>query len=366
MPFEGDPIEQAQSLIADGRAGDAATLLQGWLDQGRGGLLLRVTLVRALIAAGDIDAAIDVARESALTNPAAAPAAACLGEALLAAGKLATAIGEFQRAVRLDPHFAQARFLLGKAWLAAGEGKKAVEAFDAVPEEGATSDLAAGIAEAHAIQTRARSDPRYVRHLFDEFSSDYDSRMLGQLGYNAPAILKQLAGMLGIIEPGRYAILDLGCGTGLAGIAFRDIACTLTGLDLSPAMIDKARARGIYDELEVNDLETALGADGRVVDLVIAADTLVYLGDLGAVFAGAARRLSPGGFFLFTVERSETADFDLGPKRRWQHSGHYLRTEAAHAGFDIAGLLACHPRSEAGVPVEGYAVALRKPMVAPI
>jgi len=362
LQADGDPIEQAEALIADGRAGDAAALLQAWLAGGRGGLLLRITLARALIAAGDNEAALALARETALTNPAAAPAAASLGEALLAAGRLATAIAEFQRAVRLDPHFARVRFLLGAAWLAAGEAGKALEAFDAVDGEDAAPELRAGIAEAHAMQARARSDPRYVRHLFDEFSADYDSRMLGQLGYDAPAILKQLAGMLGIVEHGGYAILDLGCGTGLAGIAFRELARTLSGVDLSPAMIEKSRARGIYGTLVVGDLETALTSP-TTYDLIIAADTLVYLGDLRTVFSGAAHRLSPGGFFLFTVEKSEAADFELGPKRRWRHSEQYLRAEAARAGLNIAGLLACHPRSEAGVPVEGYAVALREAMV---
>jgi predicted TPR repeat methyltransferase len=361
LPFDGDPIEQAEALIADGRAVDAAALLQSWLAKGRGGLLLQVTLVRALIASGDFESAIALARETAHINPQTAPAAASLGEALLAAGQLATAIAEFQRAVRLDPHFVRARFLVGAAWLAAGEAERALDAFDAVCKDDAPPELAAAIAEAHAMKSRARSDPRYVRHLFDEFSADYDSRMLGQLGYDAPAILRQLAGMLGVVERGEYAVLDLGCGTGLGGLAFRDLARTLTGVDLSPAMIAKARTRGIYDALEVADLESTLALEGGALDLIIAADTLVYLGDLGAVFTGAARRLSAGGFFLFTVEKSERADFELGPKRRWRHSENYLRAEAATAGLDIAGLLACHPRSEAGAPVEGYAVALRKP-----
>jgi predicted TPR repeat methyltransferase len=380
-----DPIADAESLIAEGRARDAADALQALLAQGRGGLLLRVTLVKALIAAGDIASALDLARETAITNPQAAVAAACLGEASLAAGALAMAIGEFQRALRLDSNLTQARFLLGSAWLAAGEADKALEAFETIAEDDAPKQLADSIAEARAMRGRPRSDPRYVRHLFDEFSADYDTRMLGQLGYSAPSILKQLADMLGIVEQGKYAILDLGCGTGLAGEAFKELAARLDGVDLSPAMIEKARARGIYDALAVSDLETALSSpmhgggrqhprrrghgeavnDGGgslcpVYDLIIAADTLVYLGDLRCVFAGAANRLSTGGYFLFTVEKSDRADFELGPKRRWRHSEDYLRNEASRAGLDIAGLLACHPRSEAGVPVDGLAVALQR------
>ena len=58
---------------------------------------------------------------------------------------------------------------------------------------------------------------------------------------------------------------------------------------------------------------------------------------------------------------SQSADakgFELGPKRRWRHSESYLRSAAAAAGLDVAGLLECVPRTEAGKPVEGYAVAL--------
>jgi predicted TPR repeat methyltransferase len=357
LPDE-NPVGTAQALIADGRAGEAASLLQALLDGGRGGLLLRATLVQALIATNDIDNAIAVARETAFTNPSAATAAASLGEALLAAGTLATAIGEFQRALRIDPHFTPARILLGDAWLAAGEAEKALEAFDAIDAEDAPDGLAGRISNARAMRARPRSDPNYVRHLFDEFSADYDSRMLGQLGYDAPAILKQLAGMLGLAARAPMAILDLGCGTGLAGLAFKDMASSLSGIDLSPQMIEKARARGIYDVLRVSDLESELSGDGPSFDLIVAADTIVYLGDLAAIFAGAAKRLTDKGTFLFTVEKSDAADFELGPKRRWRHSERYLRELAERSNLDISGLIACHPRTEAGVPVEGLAVAL--------
>ncbi|HEY0301104.1 MAG TPA: hypothetical protein VGC36_07230, partial [Rhizomicrobium sp.] len=100
-------------------------------------------------------------------------------------------------------------------------------------------------------------------------------------------------------------------------------------------------------------------AGGADYDLVLAADTLVYLGDLAPTFAGVARRLKPGGFFLFTVETSSGPDFELGPKRRWRHSDSYLRKIAA--AFDVAGIVACAPRSEANVPVDGLAVALSTP-----
>ena len=338
MRPDQDPIAHAEDLIATGRAGDAASFLNGLLAAGRGGLLMRLTLARALRASGDAQGAFIVAREASALHPDVAVVAIALGEAMLGAGLLPTAIGEFQRALRTDPGNEDARRGLARAWLEAGEPEKALDAFD---------DEAIA-AEANAMLAAPRSNARYVRHLFDQFSADYDARMIGQLGYRAPAILRELFDLT--IAANGLSILDLGCGTGLSGLAFRDVAARLEGVDLSPAMIEKARARGVYDALHVGDIETIAGG----YDLIVAADTLVYLGDLATVFARAA----PSRYFLFTVESQESEGFELGPKRRWRHSESYLRAAAHAAGLEVMGLVQCAPRSEAGQPVPGFAVAL--------
>jgi predicted TPR repeat methyltransferase len=349
--LETDPIAEAEALIASGRAAEAARNLRARLRAGRGGLLARLTLIKALLAAGDADGALAQAREASALNPSAAAAAAALGEALLAKGALPAAIAELQRALRLDPGSDAARFLTGAAWLDAGEADKALEIFEALEK---TPAVAARIERARAIRAAARSDAGYVRHLFDQFSSDYDARMIGQLAYAAPRILRELADL---VMPGRggLAILDLGCGTGLAGMAFEDRAARLDGIDLSPAMIEKARARGIYDRLAVGDIETV--SDGPY-DLILAADTLVYLGDLKPVFRAVAASLAPDGYFLFTTEAVDGGGFELGPKRRWRHSESYLRETAAGAGLAVAGLVSASPRTEAHQAVAGFAAAL--------
>ncbi len=351
---EGDPIESAEALIASGRAQDAARDLRARLDAGRGGLLARLTLVKALLAAGDVQDALMEAREAASLNPSVAVAVLALGEALLAADALPTAIAELQRALRLDPDLIQARELIASAWLRAGEADRALEYLNAL--ENPPAEM---IAACHAIKTASRSDAGYVRHLFDQFSADYDERMIGHLAYAAPQILFELANM---VMPGQIGlhILDLGCGTGLAGAVFKPFAVRLDGVDLSPAMIEKARARNIYDDLAVQDLTTALGAKGPPYDLILAADTLVYLGDLKPVFEAAYARLAPDGHFLFTVEKAAEEEFELGPKRRWRHSEAYLRKLAQEAGFSVSGFVAAAPRREANAPVEGFAVAFAR------
>jgi len=92
---------------------------------------------------------------------------------------------------------------------------------------------------------------------------------------------------------------------------------------------------------------------------MLAADTVVYVGDLAPLFTAVRTRLAEDGCFLFTTE-STVQGFDLGPKRRWRHSESYLRSTAERCGLQVAGLMACVPRTEAGAPVPGFAVALGK------
>jgi predicted TPR repeat methyltransferase len=310
---------------------------------------------RTLIAKDAVQALLDEAREAARKHPRDADAALRHGQALHAAGQLPDAIGEVLRALRLDYTSAEARLALGRLWLEAGEPDKALEALSHLEED---DEVRPYILRAHDMKAQPRSDAHYVRHLFDQFSADYDERMIGTLGYQAPRVLRMLADLVMPVRR-NLDILDLGCGTGLSGAAFKDMGARIDGVDLSPQMIEKARARMIYDRLDVADIETCLLEDGRHYDLAIAADTLVYLGDLAAVFRGAARRLRGGGYFLFTLERKDGDGFELGPKRRWRHSEPYVRELAKACELEMAGLIACVLRCEAGAPVEGIAAALR-------
>ena len=357
-----DAITEAQALIEKGDPRRAADLLQAVIANGRGGMLARIVLGRAQLAAGERARALETLRETIKLAPGIAEAALALGEALSALGYLPTAIAEMENALRLDPRHERARYALGSAWLDAGEWKKAQEILSEID---ASSELApmvrARLTESQRMGAAPRAAPGYVRHLFDQFSADYDRRMLEDLSYRAPAILRELAGMLLAPRSHSLAILDLGCGTGLSGAAFEDLAARLDGVDLSPRMIQLARKRGIYDMLDIADLESALGNGSRTYDLMIAADTLVYLGDLTAVFCGVSRRLKAGAHFLFTVEKMDDGLYELGAKRRYRHSETYIREEAARAGLEVMGLIDCTPRMEAKQPVAGFAVALQRP-----
>ena len=91
-PDNGDPIAAAQSLIAQGLAHQAARDLRARLAAGRGGILARVTLVKALLASNEVEGALAEAREAVSLNPEAASVLVALGEALLAAENLPAAL----------------------------------------------------------------------------------------------------------------------------------------------------------------------------------------------------------------------------------------------------------------------------------
>ena len=98
----------------------------------------------------------------------------------------------------------------------------------------------------------------------------------------------------------------------------------LDGIDLSPRMIEKARTRGLYDRLEEADLVTALERQPGQWDLLLAADTFPYLGDLEPLFDAAARALRPAGWFAFSTEDVDAKTYVLKPNGRYGHGQAYI------------------------------------------
>ena len=160
----------------------------------------------------------------------------------------------------------------------------------------------------------------YVRALFDDYAERFDQHLVEALDYRGPAVLAEA---IERVAPGRRfaRALDLGCGTGLVGRALRGRVERIDGVDLSPAMAERARATGAYAGVEVASLEDALAAMPQgSLDLVVAADVFVYLGDLRPAFARIARALAADGILAFTVQvLAGEAGFALGPDMRFSH-----------------------------------------------
>jgi predicted TPR repeat methyltransferase len=156
-----------------------------------------------------------------------------------------------------------------------------------------------------------------------------------------------------------WRVLDLGCGTGLAGAALRACARELIGVDLSPRMIQRSRERATYDELLCEDLHAVL-ARLRGVDLIVAADVFIYVGALETTFASCAGALRPGGLLAFSVERSDRADVVFHANLRFAHSDAYIRRLASEHGFAISRAEPTVLRVEDGTPIDGMLYVLRR------
>src|SRR5262249_22761767 len=285
--------------------------------------------------------------------------------ALLEMNRLDDALKSFDRVVMMDPNHAISWNNRGNTFVAMRRLEEAVESFDRAlslrPDlEVAQNNRMLALLELKRV---SRIPAHAVRLLFDDYASYYDAAMVEALSYRAPQHLRAL---LDRIAPDAHApmrILDVGCGTGLSGDAFKDLSAggRLDGIDLSSNMVEQAQRRGIYSELIVEDFETALAAPGPTYDLAIGADALIYSGELGPTLSGVAKRLEPGAPFLFTLEKMNDGSFDQTAANRFRHSEAFIRAAAARAGFEVVDMVECPLRSESKEPVMGFAVALKKP-----
>jgi predicted TPR repeat methyltransferase len=285
--------------------------------------------------------------------------------ALLELGRHVEALSGFDRVLSLRPDHAISWNNRGNTFIAMRRLEEAVQSFDRALALDPTLETAQNNRNMALLELKqiSRIPAVAVRALFDEYSSYYDSSLVESLGYRAPEHLRALAMRVIPDAKAPMRILDLGCGTGLSGEAFKDWAegGRLDGIDLSHGMIEAARRRAIYTELSEDDFETALARPGTSYDLIIAADALIYHGDLKPVLMGAAQRLEAGGFCLFTVEKMLGHGWEQTPANRFRHGESYLRKVAAEAGLMLVEIAECALRNESNAPVEGYAVALRKP-----
>ena len=202
----------------------------------------------------------------------------------------------------------------------------------------------------------------FVRAEFDRYAATFDDS-LARLQYQAPRLVdEEIARVLGTPRP-TLTVLDAGCGTGLCGPLLRPRAALLTGVDLSPAMIEVARRRAVYDALTVEELTAHLRRHRGTIDLIASADTLVYFGDLGEVTASAANALRPDGVFVFTAERVADGDapggYRLNPHGRYSHAHDYLVRVLGAAGFAAPSMREVHLRKEAERWVDGWLVSAR-------
>jgi len=267
------------------------------------------------------------------------------------------ALASIDRALAINPKYAAALHCRGNLLQQLGRDEEAIISYRAALANGYDpEELRFSLAALGADATPAAAPADLVVRLFDMYAAVFDQHLTA-LQYRSPQTL------FDAVSPGAPAagwdIADLGCGTGLCGPLFRPIARTLSGVDLSLNMIRKAKERNVYDQLIQGDITEFLRARAASFDLVIAADVLIYVGDLAPVFDAARQALRRGGRFAFSVETHEGTGFVLQPWRRFAHSLSYVRECAAHYGLGEVIMTREILRKQGGKDVQGGIAVLR-------
>jgi len=265
------------------------------------------------------------------------------------------------QATELAPGFASAWFTLGEIRERLGEREAAIAAFRkasaADPDDRHGASLRLTLLGAEPLSAMPTA---YLRALFDQYAPKFETALVDDLGYRGPALLFKavLSVRAAVRKPAFFKrAIDLGCGTGLAAGAFAANADEFIGIDLSPRMIERSRATGLYARLEVAEMVEGLrGNPDASADLVLAADAAVYLSDLASLLCEVTRVLVAGGLLAFTVETHGGEGVILGGGLRYAHSAGYVRASVEAAGLALSLCEDSSARNEDNAPVPGLVV----------
>jgi len=203
-----------------------------------------------------------------------------------------------------------------------------------------------------------RTPAALVAQHFDALADEFDDKLVRRLGYDGPGQMLRLIAPH-VAPAATLEVLDAGCGTGLCAAHLRPYARHLAGVDLSARMLDKARQRSLYDDLQEADLIEFVSRESGRWDLIVAADCFPYLGVLEPVFDAAAAALKQGGWFAFSTEAAETDGFVLRTSGRYGHGRDYIAA-LANGRFEIVERFAAMLRREGGRPLDGDYFLLRR------
>jgi len=262
--------------------------------------------------------------------------------------------------------------LKGHALSSLGRHDDAAEAYHEALKLGPDDPYVRHLVSASGAVPQGRRAPAaYLRAVFDGYADRFDGHLIG-LGYRIPGVIRRVVDAHPVLAAGGRLgpVLDLGCGTGLVGLALGDLPLgPITGVDVSSAMLAHARAKDSYADLHEADLMTMLAGDDRRWPLIVAADVLCYFGALDDAFAAVHARLEPHGWFVFSLETlvadhdgvmPGNGDWALLRQGRYAHTPEFVRRTAAEAGFSIRIETPEVIRAEGGIAVDGMLLVLER------
>jgi|GEM_PF-1119053 len=331
-------------------------------------LSVKQNLAMCYVSLKDYVAAKDLLAEAVEHNPQAAMLTYYYAESLLDTGDKDLALKMYERALELDASQHTWQHNLAVLYLRERNYPKAKLHFSAALKLEPNNPTAQHILRALGETNIASYDSsQYVSDLFDQYAFYYDKHVRENLEYQVPHLLRQAINLE--LEQAQINttlnILDLGCGTGIAGIVFRDLAKVQVGVDLSKQMLYRALEQNAYEALIQANINLSLPGEGqKFFDIALAADVLVYLEDLEEIFINVANTLASQGLFAFTIELAPT-DFKntensiLQPSGRFAHNPTYIEDLSKRHNFNIKQQQTINLRKNANEYIQGILYILQ-------
>jgi predicted TPR repeat methyltransferase len=326
-----------------------------------------------------------------------------MGAALVELGPSGDGLKQYQRALLINPNHLEARINLATLLLEQGKQSEALAEVEAAlklvdMDQSAFTHYSMGVilAKCGLNETARRQFEQYLARdpedqrgarlwlagLGFESAPEKPSNTLLSRLYNSRATYWDIAAAKSdycavdlvvdavgrLIDPNQSVdIMDAGCGTGLVGMRLRNRARRLEGIDLSAAMLERCKLKGVYDELHQGDLVSFLAEHPNSYDVITCAATLIHFGDLRPAFEAASRALRHRGFFVFTTfctkdearEDITVAVFD-DLEGCFAHSCSYVTRVAENADFAVDILERRPHEHHKGKPRMGIIAGLRR------
>jgi len=311
----------------------------------------------------------------------------CLGLSLHKQKKNQDALSAYQRAVEINPHHYKAWYSLGNIYVSMEAHEHAAKAYEHVVHlHGRFAAVYYNLAHAYRnigekhkainyLKLEIDHNPndyssrymlavlegnapeaapiQFVRDIFDQYADTFDRHLVEVLEYRTPAVLRETLFNLGEKNLFFENVLDLGCGTGLAGLEFRELAKRLEGVDISSVMIEKAQEKKIYDKLTTGDFFEIFQEVNSRYDLVVAADVFIYMGNLKPVISLMRKICTQGAYVVFSLEHHNGKTFVLHDNGCYAHPPSYVEKIAQEKGFTLKLRQRANLRKEKGRWVEG-------------
>ncbi len=132
---------------------------------------------------------------------------------------------------------------------------------------------------------------------YSAWAATYDEEVTRQ-GYRSP---QRCAEALAQFAPLDVPVLDIGCGTGISGVALAAVGFTdVSGEDVNAEMLERARATGIYRKLRITDLAAPFPFEPGTYGAIAAVGVIGIGAAPSSVLAEALDALAPGGHLVFS------------------------------------------------------------------